>query len=127
MAKWKTQAAQVGLGAVVAGLHALRANVSKRRYKRVLATAVAQLLALHPDLGPRQARRRARKVTGAKPVKKALVKSGAAALAKGAGAAVAAAAGAGALKVVGAAGEKVAKAARRTRRPGSGESPVGSH
>lgn len=127
MANWKTQAAQLGLGAVVARLHALRANVSKRRYKRVLATAVAQLLALHPDLGPRQARRRARKVTGAKPAKKALVKPGAATLAKGAGAALAAAASAGALKVVGAAGEKVANAARRTRRPRSSEPSVGSH
>jgi hypothetical protein len=108
MANWKTQIAQLGMGAMVAGLEAVRGSVSKGEYKRVLATAVAQLLALHPDLGLRQARRRARKVTGAKPAKKAIAKPGRNALRKTAEATAVAAAGAGALKVVGALGNRVA-------------------
>jgi hypothetical protein len=115
MANWKKQTAQLGIGAVVAGLQALRAGMRKRQYKRVLATAVAQLLTLHPDIGARQARQRARKVTGAKPAKKLLVKAGRSALAKGAETVVATAASAGALKVVSKLGRKVAKSARRSR------------
>ena len=78
MANWKDQAAQLGMGSVVAGLKAVERGVSKKQYKRVLATAVAQLLETHPDLDPGQARRRARKVTGAKPAKQLLAASGAA-------------------------------------------------
>ena len=75
MTKWKDQAAQLGMGTVVAGLKAVERGVSKKQYKRLLATAVAQLLSTHPDLDPGQARRRARKVTGAKPAKSLLVKA----------------------------------------------------
>jgi hypothetical protein len=74
MAKVKDQVAQLGMGTIVAGLKAVQKAVSKRKYKRLLATAVAQLLATDPDLGPKKARRRARKVVGAKPAKKLLVK-----------------------------------------------------
>jgi hypothetical protein len=108
MNNWKTQVAQLGMGAMVTGLEAVRGRVSKGEYKRVLATAVAQLLALHPDLGPAKARRRARKVTGAKPAKKLIVKPGGSTLRKSVEATAVAAASAGALKVVGALGHRVA-------------------
>jgi hypothetical protein len=108
MNNWKTQVAQLGMGAVVTGLEAVRGRVSKSQYKRVLATAVAQLLALHPDLGPAKARRRARKVTGAKPAKKLIVKPDGGTLRKTVEATAVAAASAGALKVVGALGHRVA-------------------
>lgn len=117
MANLKTQVAQLGMGAMVTGLEAVRGRVSKGQYKRVLATAIAQLLALHPDLGPRQARRRARKVTGAKPAKKAIVKPGRDGLRKTAEATAAAAAGVGALKVVEALGHKVATKLEGTLEP----------
>ncbi|MBA3498517.1 MAG: hypothetical protein H0T86_15575 [Gemmatimonadales bacterium] len=108
MANWKTQVGQLGMGAVVTGLKAVRGRVSKGDYKRMLATAIAQLLALHPDLGSRKARRRARKVTGAKPAKKILVKPSRSGARRTAEATAVAAATAGALKVVGAIGKKVA-------------------
>lgn len=106
MAKWKDQAAQLGIGTVVAGLKAVGRAVSRRKYKRLLATVVAQLLSTHPDLGPGQARRRARKVTGAKPAKSLLVKPGKATLKEGLETAVVAAASGAALKVAGKLGER---------------------
>jgi hypothetical protein len=108
MAKWTDHAAQLGMGTVVAGFKALEHGVSKRKYKRLLATAIAQLLTLHPDLRPGQARRRARKITGAKPAKKLLVKPGQAGLKEGLETAAVAAAGGAALKVAGKLGHKVA-------------------
>lgn len=107
MAKLKNQAAQIGMGTVVAGLKAVESTVSKRKFKKVLATAVAQLLAMHPDLGANQARRRARKVVGVKPSKKLLVKPGKAGLKEGLGTAAVAAAGGVAVKAIGKLGEKV--------------------
>ena len=107
MAKWKDQAAQLGMGTVVAGLKTVQSGVSKKKYKRLLATAVAQLLATHPDLGPGQARRRAQKVTGAKPAKKLLVKPGNAGLKEGLETAAVAAASGAALKPVTKLGRKV--------------------
>jgi hypothetical protein len=77
MAKWKKQIAHLGLGKMVVALDAARKTISKKEYKRLLSTGVAQLLALHPDFGLGQARRRARKVTGAKPSRKAVMKPGA--------------------------------------------------
>ena len=106
MAKVKDQLAQVGMGSLVAGLKAVQSRVSKKQYKRLIATAVAQLLTMHPDLGPGQARRRARKVVGAKPTKKLLVKRGQAGLKKGLETAAIAAAGGAALKVAGKLGRK---------------------
>ena len=60
---WKELAAQVGTQALVGGLRAIEGQVSKRQYRRLIATAVAQLLALHPKLGRKEARRWARKAT----------------------------------------------------------------
>jgi hypothetical protein len=122
MNNWKTQVAQLGMGAMVTGLEAVRGRVSKGEYKRVLATAVAQLLALHPDLGPAKARRRARKVTGAKPAKKLIVKPGRGTLRKSVEATAVAAASAGALKVVGALGHRVASKLDETLEPGQADS-----
>jgi hypothetical protein len=99
MAKIKNEVAQLGMGTLVAGLKAVESSVSKKQYKRLIATAVAQLLTMHPDFGPSQARRRARKVVGAKPAKKLLVKRGQAGLKEGPETAAVAAAGGAALKV----------------------------
>jgi hypothetical protein len=107
MAKVKDQVAQLGMGTIVAGLKAVESSVSKRKYKRLIATAVAQLLTMHPDFGPGQARRRARKVVGAKPAKKMLVKPRNAGLKEGLETAAVAAAGGAALKVAGKLGRKV--------------------
>jgi hypothetical protein len=107
MAKVKDQLAQVGMGTLVAGLKAVESGVSKKQYKRLIATAVAQLLTMHPDFGPGQARRRAQKVVGAKPSKKVLVKRGQAGLKEGLETAAVAAAGGAALKVAGKLGRKV--------------------
>lgn len=107
MAKVKDQVAQLGMGTIVAGLKAVESSVSKRKYKRLIATAVAQLLTMHPDFGPGQARRRARKVVGAKPAKKMLVKPRNAGLKEGLETAAVAAAGGAALKVAGKLSRKV--------------------
>jgi hypothetical protein len=107
MAKLKDQVAQLGMGTLVAGLKTVQKSVSKKQFKRLIATAVAQLLAVHPDYGPGRARRRARKVTGAKPVKKILVKSGKAGLKEGLETAVVAAASGAAIKAAGKLGQKV--------------------
>ena len=107
MAKLKNQAAQFGIGTLVAGLKAVERTVSKRKFKKILATAVAQLLAMHPDLGAGQARRRARKVVGVKPSRKLLVKPGKAGLKEGLETAAVAAVGGAALKAVGKLGRKV--------------------
>jgi hypothetical protein len=107
MAKVKDQLAQVGMGTLVAGLKAVQQGMSKKQYKRLIATAVAQLLTMHPDFGAGQARRRARKVVGAKPSKKMLIKRGKVGVKKGLETVVAAAASGAALKVAGKLGRKV--------------------
>jgi hypothetical protein len=107
MAKVKDQLAQVGLGTLVAGLKAVEQAVSKKQYKRLIATAVAQLLTLHPDYKAGQARRRARKVVGAKPARKLLVKRGKVGVKKGLETAAAAAVTGAAVKVAGKLGRKV--------------------
>jgi hypothetical protein len=107
MAKVKDQVAQIGMGTLVAGLKAVESGVSKKQYKRLIATAVAQLLTMHPDFGPAQARRRARKVTGAKPAKRMLVKPGKVGVKEGVEAAAIAAASGAALKVAGKLGRRV--------------------
>jgi hypothetical protein len=109
MAKLKNQLAQVGMGTLVAGLKAVESSVSRKQYKRLIATAVAQLLTMHPDFGPGQARRRARKVVGAKPARKLLIKRGRAGLKEGLETAAVAAAGGAALKVAGKLGRKVSE------------------
>ena len=107
MAKVKEQVAQLGMGTLVAGLKTVEKNVSRKQFKRLIATAVAQLLAIHPDYGPGRARRRARKVAGAKPVKRVLVKAGKAGLKEGLETAAVAAASGAAIKVAGKLGRKV--------------------
>jgi hypothetical protein len=109
MANLKNQLAQVGMGTLVAGLKAVESSVSKKQYKRLIATAVAQLLTMHPDFRAGQARRRARKLVGAKPSKKLLVKRGQAGLKEGLETAAVAAAGGAALKVAGKLGQKVSE------------------
>jgi hypothetical protein len=109
MAKVKDQLAQVGMGTLVAGLKAVRQGVSKKQYKRLIATAVAQLLTMHPDYKAGQARRRARKVTGAKPARKMLVKRGKVGVKQGLETVAAAAATGAAAKVAGKLGRKVSE------------------
>jgi hypothetical protein len=120
MAKVKDQIAQLGMGTLVAGLKAVESGVSKKQYKRLIATAVAQLLTLHPDYGPGRARRRARKVVGAKPAKKLLVKRGKAGLKEGLETAVVAAAGGAALKAAANVGRKVTEKVKDTVEARSG-------
>ena len=97
---WKELAAQIGTQALVGGLRSIEGKVSKRQYRRLIATAVAQLLELRPGLGRRKARRRARKAVGERPLKRALAAAGDIGLKEGLEAAAVAAAGAGAAKVV---------------------------
>ena len=66
---WKDAAAQLGTGTFVGGLTALKGSMKKRDFKRLVATTVAQVLAAHPDVGRRRARRWARKATGTRPGK----------------------------------------------------------
>ena len=107
MAKVKEQLGQLGMGTLVAGLKALESSVSKKQYKRLIATAVAQLLTMHPDYGAGKARRRARKVVGAKPSKKMLVNVGKAGVKEALGTAAATVATGAALKVAGKVGRKL--------------------
>jgi hypothetical protein len=107
MAKVKDQLAQLGMGTLVAGLKAVENTLSKKQYKRLIATAVAQLLTMHPDYGAGKARRQARKIVGAKPSKKLLVKAGAVGVKETLGTAAATAAAGAALKVAGKVGRKI--------------------
>ena len=107
MAKVKDQLAQLGMGTLVAGLKAIEKSLSKKQYKRLIATAVAQLLTMHPDYGAGKARRRARKIVGAKPSKKLLVKAGQVGIKETLGTAAATAATGAALKVAGKVGRKI--------------------
>jgi hypothetical protein len=120
MAKLKDQIAQLGMGTLVAGLKAVEKSVSKKQYKRLIATAVAQLLTMHPDFGPGRARRRARKVVGAKPARKMLVRRGKAGLKEGLQTAVVAAASGAALKAAGKVGAKVTEQVKETVEAHSG-------
>jgi hypothetical protein len=107
MAKVKDQLAQVGMGTLVAGLKAVESTVSKKQFKRIIATAVAQLLTMHPDYGAGKARRRARKIVGAKPARKLLVKAGQVGKKETLGTVAAAAASGAAIKVAGKVGRKI--------------------
>jgi hypothetical protein len=124
MAKLKDQVAQLGMGTLVAGLKAVENTVSKKQYKRLIATAVAQLLTLHPDYGAGKARRRAKKIVGARPSKKLLVKAGAVGVKETLGTAAATAATGAALKVAGKVGRKITE--RVSEAVGVGASSSGS-
>jgi hypothetical protein len=104
---WTEVAAGLGTNTAIAGLKAARDQMSKRQYKRLLATAVAQILELHPDLKPAKARRRAQRVTGARPSKKLMRPADNIGWKEGAEGAVAAAATAGVAKVAGIFGNKL--------------------
>jgi len=104
---WKTVAAGLGTQAAVSGLKAAKDQMTKRQYKRLIATAVAQLLELHPDIGRKKARKRARRLTGARPSKKLLRAVGSVGWKQGAEAAVAAAAAAGVAQMAGMFGSKL--------------------
>ena len=104
---WRSVAAGIGTGATVQALKAVESKVSKRKFKRLIATAVAELLALHPDIGKSKARRRARRITGARPSKKLMRTTSQIGLKQGAEAIVGAAATAGLAKVAGVVGEKL--------------------
>ena len=107
MAKVKDQLGQLGMGTLVAGLKAVESTLSKKQYKRLIATAVAQLLTMHPDYGAAKARRRARKIAGAKPARKMLVKAGKVGVKETLGTAAATAATGAALKVASKVGRKI--------------------
>jgi hypothetical protein len=104
---WRSMSAGIGMGATVRALKAVESQVSKRKYKRLIATAVAELLALHPDIGKTKARKRARRLTGARPSRKLMRASGMVGWKEGAEGLVAAAATAGLAKVAGTVGEKL--------------------
>lgn len=104
---WTEAAAGLSTHATVSALEAAKDKVKKRQYKRLIATAVAQLLELHPDIGPRKARKRAWRITGAKPSKKLMKARNNVGWKEGAEGAVAVAATAGVAKVAGIVGEKL--------------------
>src|SRR5262245_48855898 len=64
-------AARLRTSALVAELKALEGTMKKSQFKRLVATTAAQVLAVHPDLKPKKARRWARRATGARPWKMA--------------------------------------------------------
>jgi hypothetical protein len=66
---WKEAAAELGAATLVSGLKALEGTMKKRDFKRLVATTAAQILAVHPGVKKRKARRWARKVTGTWPAK----------------------------------------------------------
>ena len=120
MAKVKDQLTQIGMGTLVAGLKTIENSLSQKQFKRLIATAVAQLLALHPDYGAGKARRRARKVVGAKPAKKLLIKPGKVDVKKSLETVAAAAATGAALKVASKLGRKVTERVAETVGVGPG-------
>jgi hypothetical protein len=104
---WRKAAAGLGTGATVQALKAVEGQVSKGQYKRLIATAVAELLALHPDIGKAKARRRAKRITGAKPSRKLMRASKNLGLKEAAEGLVATAATAGIAKVASVVGDKL--------------------
>lgn len=108
--RWSELATELGTHRFIAGLKAVKSRVSKRRYKQLIATTVAQVLALHPDVGAKKARRRAEKVTGVAPSRK-LIK-----VKKLAGAAAGRTAKAAAASLIAGGAIKAVKAARTRRR-----------
>jgi hypothetical protein len=70
---WEDAAARLRTSALVAELKALAGTMKKGQFKRLVATTAAQVLAVHPDLKPKKARRWARRATGSRPWKMAKV------------------------------------------------------
>ncbi|HUS14149.1 MAG TPA: hypothetical protein VM536_03930 [Chloroflexia bacterium] len=96
---WKEAAAQLGTSTLISGLKALKATMKKRDFKRLVSTTAAQVLAVHPDVKPRKARRWAQKATGTRAVKAGIGKKGSGGVKGAVEAAGAAALTAGAAKV----------------------------
>ena len=69
---WTAVATELRAKDFLARLEAAEDRVSRKRYKRLLATTVAQVLALHPDFNLKKACRRAEKAVGVTPVKRLL-------------------------------------------------------
>jgi hypothetical protein len=67
--QWKEAAVQLGTSTLVSGLKALKGTMKNRDFKRLVSTTAAQVLAVHPDLKGRKARRWVRKATGTRPGK----------------------------------------------------------
>jgi hypothetical protein len=67
---WQDLAANLGTKALVGEFKAIEPQLSKRQYKRLLSTTLAQLLELDPDTKAGKARRWARRATGVKPSRK---------------------------------------------------------
>jgi hypothetical protein len=111
---WTAVATELRAKDFLARLRAAKDRISEKRYKRLLATTVAQVLSLHPDIDLRKALRRAEKAAGAAPVKR-LLKSKKRAVA-------ALVAGAGVLKTVKGSGVRRRRVAARPR-PHEDESP----
>ncbi|HEY7635607.1 MAG TPA: hypothetical protein VH763_08690 [Gemmatimonadales bacterium] len=121
---WKEAAADLGTGRLVSGLKALQGKMKKRDFKRLVSTTVAQLLEVHPGLGRRKARRRARKATGTRPGKLGLGKKAGQVLKETAEVALTAAVAAGARK----AADKIAtrrQPRRRAKTPSAPPNPNG--
>jgi hypothetical protein len=72
---WKEAAVQLGISTLVGGLKALKGTMKNRDFKRLVSATAAQVLAVHPNLKSRKARRWVRKATGTRPGKIA-VKAG---------------------------------------------------
>jgi hypothetical protein len=104
---WRSVAAGVGIGSTVQALKAVESRIGKRKFKRLIATAVAELLALHPDIGKSKARRLTRRMIGARPSRKLRRATRQIGLKEGAQAVVGAAATVGLVKVAGVVGEKL--------------------
>jgi hypothetical protein len=127
MAKVKNQLAQLGMGTLVAGLKAVEKTLSRKDFKRVVATAVAQLLTTLPNYDQAKARRRARKLVGVKPVKKILVEAGKAGVKETLGTAAVAAASGAALKVASKVGKKITERVGEAAGVGASTSGAGPH
>jgi len=119
---WKELAAEIGIQGLVGGLRSIKGKVSKGQYKRLIATGVAELLALHPKLSRGKARRWARKATSARPLKKVLKAADDLGLKEGLEKAAVAAAGVGAAKVV----RSLARPLKRRASGASSKSEAGS-
>jgi hypothetical protein len=112
---WTAVATELRAKDFLARLKAAEDRTSKKQYKRLLATTVAQVLALHPEFDLKKACRRAEKAAGALPVKRLLKSKKRAAAAGIAGAAV--------LKAVKGTGVRKRRVAAARPRPHEDESP----
>ena len=64
---WEGIAAKVGLDAAKGGFETIQKSVSRRKYKEYITAAVAELLALDPDIDLAEAKLLAAHATGVSP------------------------------------------------------------